>query len=76
MRISLSGVQEISICKVPRYTITLFYVLKQNGIIVPGEIHKSYPGRNIYRKDLKFLDRSSEQIVQIEISLLLRNRSY
>ena len=27
--------------KVPRYTITLFYLLKPNRIIVPGEIHES-----------------------------------
>ena len=59
--------------KVPRYTIALFYLLKQNRFIVPVEIHKSYAGENIYRQDPKFLDRSSGQTVQTEINLKLRS---
>ena len=63
--------------KVPRNTRILFffYLLKQNRVIVPEEIHASYPGKNSYRKGPKFSDRSSGQTVQIVISLLLRNRS-
>ena len=49
--------------------------LKQKRVIVPHEIHEGYPGKNIYRKDPKFLDRLSGQTVQTEVSLLLRNPS-
>ena len=61
-----------------RYTDTqvlCIYLLKQNRFIVPDEIHKNFPGKNIYRKDSKFSDRSSEHTVQTEISLLLGNLS-
>ena len=50
--------------------IDAFYQLKHRDI-VPGEIHESYPGKNIYRKDPKL----SGQTVQTEMSLHLRNRS-
>ena len=36
-------------------------------------IHESYPGRNIYHEDPKFLERSSGRTVLTEISLLPRN---
>ena len=55
--------------------VLCIYLLKPNRVIVPGEIHENYPGKNIYRKDPKFSDRLSGQTVQTEISLLLRNRS-
>ena len=55
--------------------VLCIYLLKQNRVTVPDEIHESYPGKNIYRKEPKFLNRSSGQTVQIEISLLLRNPS-
>ena len=51
------------------------YLFKQNRVIVPDEILESYPDKNIYRKDLKFSDRSSGLTVQTEISLFFRNRS-
>ena len=53
------------------------YLLKENRFIVPDEIHEDYLGKNNYRKNTKFLDRSSVhgQTVKTEITLLLRNRS-
>ena len=60
--------------KLSRYTITLFYLLKPNRVIVPDEIHQSYHSKNIERKDPKFSDRSAGQTVQTQNSLLLRNR--
>ena len=60
--------------KVPRYSF-IFVETNYNSVIVPAEIHESYPGKNIYREDSKFSDRSSGQTVLTEISLLLRNRS-
>ena len=58
-------------------SVLCIYLLKQNRIIVPDEIHENYSDmcKNIYRKGPKFWDRSSGQIVQTEIRLLLRNRS-
>ena len=56
--------------KVSQYIIALFfYLLKQNRIIVHDEIHESYTGKSIYRKDPKFLDRSNGQTMQTEISI-------
>ena len=55
--------------------VLCIYLLKQNRVTVPDEIHESYPGKNIYRKESKFLDRSSGQTVPIQISLLLGNPS-
>ena len=49
--------------KVARYTSTLYLFVETNRVIVPDEIHESYPGKNIYRKDPKFSDRSSGQTV-------------
>ena len=54
---------------------SVFSLLKQNSVIAPDEIHESYPGKYIYHKDPKFLDRSSGQTAQTEISLLLKNQS-
>ena len=51
------------------------YLLKQKRFIVPDGIQESYPGKNIYRKDPKFLHRSSGQTVQTEISLTHRHPS-
>ena len=52
------------------------YLLKQNRIIVPDKLHDYYPGKIIYRRDPKFLDRSSGQTVPIQIiSLCLMNPS-
>ena len=53
----------------------MFYLLIQNKVIVPDEKHKSYPGKNIFRKDPMFADRSSGQTVQTEIILLIENVS-
>ena len=56
--------------KVFQYIIALlFYLLKQNRIIVHDEIHESYPGKSIYPKDPKFMDRSNGQTMQTEISI-------
>ena len=55
--------------------VLCIYLLKQNRVIAPDEIHESYPDKNIYRKDPKFSDRSSGKTVQTEISLLYRNQS-
>ena len=38
----------------PDTPVLRIYLLKQNGVIVPVEIHENYPGKNIYRKDPKF----------------------
>ena len=54
---------------------SVFYLLIQNKVIVPGEKQKSYPGKNIFRKDPMFADRSSRQTVQTEIILLIENVS-
>lgn len=51
-------------------TPELFYSLNQNRVIVPGEVHESYPGKNINRKDPNFSDRSSGQALQTEIGLI------
>ena len=51
------------------------YLLKQHTVTVPDEIHENYLGKNIYRKDPRFLDRSYGQTMQTENSLLRRNRS-
>ena len=63
--------------KVPRYTITLFLFVEllNHIVIVPDEIHESYPGKSICCKSPKFWARSSEQTVQTYICLLLRNQS-
>ena len=51
------------------------YLLKQKRVIAPDEIPERYPGKDIYHKDPKFLDRSFGQKVKTEISLLLMNLS-
>ena len=51
------------------HSSVFFYLLKQNRIIVHDEIHESYPGKSIYRKAPKCLDRSNGQTMQIEISI-------
>ena len=38
-----------------RTPVLCIYLLKQKRVNVPDEIHESYPGKNIYRKDPKFL---------------------
>ena len=61
---------------VPRYTIILFsYLLKHNRVIAHDEIHESYSGKNILCKDPKLSDRSTEQTVQTDVSLLLKKGS-
>ena len=45
--------------------------MKYMRVIVPDEIHENYPGKNIYRINPKFSDRSYGQTVQTDISLLL-----
>ena len=59
----------------PDTPVHCIYLMKQNRVIVSYEIHENYQGKNIYRKDPKFLDRPSGQIVQTDIGLLLSNRS-
>ena len=49
--------------------VLCIYFLKQNRAIVPDKIHENYPGKNIYRKDPKFSDRSSGHTVQTEFYL-------
>ena len=69
---------EVLLLKVSQYTIALFffYLLKQNRIIVHDEIHESYPGKSIYHKDPKFLDRSNGQTMQTDVSIgLIRDNS-
>ena len=56
-------------------SVLCIYLLKQKRVIVPDVMSKSSTGKNIYRKDPKFLDRSSGQTLQTEISLLQRNPS-
>ena len=38
----------------PDKPVLCIYLLKNNGVIVPYEIHENCPGKNIYRKDSKF----------------------
>ena len=52
----------VFVLKVPRCII--IYISSIDRVIVPDEIHESYPGKNIYRKDPKFSDRSTGQTVQ------------
>ena len=74
MKKEISKYESMRRHKVSRYISTL-YLFVETKVIVPDELHENYPGKNIYRKDSKFSDRSSEQRVQTEISLLPRNRS-
>ena len=65
----------ITALRYPETPVLCIYLLKQNRVIVPDEIHANYPAKNIYRKDPKFSYRSYAKTVQTEIRLLLGNRS-
>ena len=64
--------KKITLANYLRYPDTpelCIYLLKQNRVIIPDEISENNPGKNIYRDDYKFKDRSSGQTVQSVILL-------
>ena len=65
--ITMQSTLDISHIDILRYFDTpilcivfFFFFLWKQRVIVPDEIRESYPGKNIYHKDPKFLDRHTQ----------------